>query len=245
MNADRTVFFIGVAEAEFSEELALCPPVSIAKGMNGIDLAKVIGASNGGGFEATAGEIPFTLQFSTHVVEARNNVLVECEGIAGFRDIHGTELSRPFVHVLKDVLVDRLEMPRIEPARYRLVFQFNGPPGCRYRLKLAEPAGVTNIPQVPKNIRSGGDVRVHIGESSLASLRRSTVAVDLATDFAPRTRESSRRNDLPHAPARRPESQQPNANSRELIADPIADTLRPALQCYNSKSAAHDGAGDR
>jgi len=106
--------------------------------------------------------MPFALQFSAHLVEARNNVLVECEGIAGFRNIHGPEVSGPLVHVLKNMAMDRLKMPRVEPALYGLVFQFNGPPGCRYRLEFAELAGVPNIPQVPENIRFGIDMRVHI-----------------------------------------------------------------------------------
>ena len=68
-----------VAEAEFSDELPLRSPVSITKRMNGVHLTKVAGRPNGEVFEVTAREMPFALQFSAQLIEARNNVLVECE----------------------------------------------------------------------------------------------------------------------------------------------------------------------
>jgi len=126
-----------VAEAEFSDELPLRSPVSITKRMNGVHLTKVAGRPNGEVFEVTAREMPFALQFSAQLIEARNNVLVECEGVAGFRDIHSAKVSGPLVHVLKNMMMDRLKMPRVEPALYGLMFQFNDPPCCRYRLEFA------------------------------------------------------------------------------------------------------------
>jgi len=152
-----------VVKAELRDELALCPPVSFTERMNGVELAKVISASAGEVFEVTARQMPFALQFSACPVEARNNVLRECEGVAGFRDVHSAKVSSPFEHVLKDVAVDRLKVTCIEPALDRLVLQFNDPPGGGYRLEFAELPGVANIPQVPKDIRFGIDVRVHIG----------------------------------------------------------------------------------
>ena len=87
-------------------------------------------------FDVTAGEMPFILQFSAYLVEARNNVLRECEGVAGFRNTYSPEVSGPFVYILKNVVVDRLKMTRIEPALYRLVFQFNRPTAGHERFEF-------------------------------------------------------------------------------------------------------------
>jgi len=70
--------------AEFSDELALCPTVSLAEGMDGVHLAKVLSAPAGEAFKTGACEMAFALQFSARLVEARNNVLRECEGVTGF-----------------------------------------------------------------------------------------------------------------------------------------------------------------
>jgi hypothetical protein len=48
---------------------------------------------------------------------------MECEGIAGFGDVHCAEFPGPFEHILKDMAVDCLKLARIEPAFDGLVFK--------------------------------------------------------------------------------------------------------------------------
>jgi hypothetical protein len=58
----------------------------------------------------------FALQFSACIVEAGSDVLWERERVTGFRDTYGPEVSGPFVHVLKNMVVNGLEVPGIKCA---------------------------------------------------------------------------------------------------------------------------------
>jgi hypothetical protein len=126
-----------VVEAELSNELALCPAVSITKWMNGVDLTKAISAPAGEVFEVTPRKMPFVLQFSACLVEARNDVLGKREGIAGFRDTYCPEVSGPLIHILKYVVVDRLNLTCIKPARQWLVFKLAKTAGGGFRFEFA------------------------------------------------------------------------------------------------------------
>jgi hypothetical protein len=88
----------------------------------------------------------FALEFGAYVVEARTDVLVEGERIARLRNVYSPEFSGPFKYVLKNIPVNRSDVPYIELSLYGFVFQLNGSPGCCDRLEFAELVGVTNIP---------------------------------------------------------------------------------------------------
>jgi len=64
-------------------------------------------------------------------------MFLEPEWIAGLRNIHCPELSGPFVHVLKDVVVNGLNVPGIECAGKGLLFKLTETPSRGFRFELA------------------------------------------------------------------------------------------------------------
>lgn len=199
--------------------------------MNGVDLTKVMGAPAGETFKVTAREMPFARQLSARLVKARNNVLWECEWATGFRDAHSPEVSGPLIHILKNIVVDRLEVPRIEPASDGLMFQLNCPPGRGYRFEAAELTGIANIPQVPKNVRVGIDVRVDIGGREVDP----RLGPFLSMPVPPR--HTGERHPSPPLMAQAPPSARWQARSQLVFRAAFASdrgSLQPSVQLLNT-----------
>jgi len=64
-------------------------------------------------------------------------MVLEGEWIAGLGDVDGPKLSGPWVDVLKDSVMNRLEMLNIEAAADRLMFELSKTAGGRLRFELA------------------------------------------------------------------------------------------------------------
>jgi hypothetical protein len=105
--------------------------------MDGVDLAQVVSSAAAKTFEVSAAKMPLLLQVFKSLGEGRDDMFFESEKIASFSDIDGSQLASPRVYILKDVMVDELEVARIKFADYRLMFELTNSKIRRLRFELS------------------------------------------------------------------------------------------------------------
>ena len=89
-------------------EFALSPPIAFTKGMRRIQLADEVGGP--------VNKVPTSSPTRWFSVASFDSNLLQCgfkessqsKKMASLRDVHGPKLSRPFVHVLENMPMDRL-----------------------------------------------------------------------------------------------------------------------------------------
>jgi hypothetical protein len=138
-----------------AKEFALCAAVAFAEWVNGIDLAEIVSGSRGEAINGKPAKMRLGLQLRERAFEARRDVLMEGERVAGFRDVDGAELPGPGEDVLENVAMDRLEMRGIEGAGNWLRFQLAQATGCGVCLELAQQPEVLDVAKIPKNAGTG------------------------------------------------------------------------------------------
>jgi hypothetical protein len=128
----RPIESVSVPAGQLVDELPLRAAVSIAKGMNGVQLAHVMGSSAGELRTAEARKVSFLFQIVRKLAEALRNLIAEGKRkLPGAGNVHGAKFSGPGIHVLENVAVDRLKMPSVKLSLDRIAGQLNNATGCR------------------------------------------------------------------------------------------------------------------
>jgi hypothetical protein len=104
-------------QSEFANKLALRPAIAFAKWMRCIQLAEEIRGAAGKNVGIEIGEMVLCREFLQNRPERRFEEPSVSEELAALRYVHRPKLSRPFVHVVEDVTMDRFEVLDIESAR--------------------------------------------------------------------------------------------------------------------------------
>src|SRR5947209_13816409 len=104
------------SQSEFTEELALCSPVALAKGMRRIQLAQIIGRALNKLLLAEARQKFFLRQLFESLLQGGLKKCSSAEKMPAFGNVHSAELTRPIEDVLEDVAMDRFEMCGVELA---------------------------------------------------------------------------------------------------------------------------------
>jgi len=82
--------------------------------------------------------------------------------MASLRDVHGPKLSRPFLHILENVPMDRFQMRDIESACNGLVDQLRNVSMGLARFKAFQEFRVSEIAQVLEDACAGIEIRVRV-----------------------------------------------------------------------------------
>src|SRR5216110_3178289 len=102
------------SQPELANEFALRSAIAFTKRMGRIQLAEKIGSSLGERCSIEGSELVFSRKFLQGLRYGGFQEGGESEEMAAFGHVHRPKLSRPLVHVLKDVPMDRLEVRDIE-----------------------------------------------------------------------------------------------------------------------------------
>lgn len=126
-NADP-IEHMATMQAELPDELALGAPVAVAKGVDGVQFAQVPGRAFAEFLVGGAFQVAFLFEVGEGALQARRDLVAEGEiELAWTRDIDCSQVSGPWVDVLKNVTVDGLEVGGIEFALQGTAFQFRQP----------------------------------------------------------------------------------------------------------------------
>ncbi len=93
--------------------------------MNGIDFAVISAAALGEGFAIQVFQEAFTRKLLEDRAEGHFYKLRGAELIAALGDVHGSELTGPFVDVLKNKAMNCLEVGRVKSANSGFESQFD------------------------------------------------------------------------------------------------------------------------
>ena len=115
---------ISSLRGELPQEFALCAAIAFTKGMDGVDFAEVPATPAGEGFSVEVLEEVLAWEFFEDAAESHFNELCGAEEVATFGDVDGAELAGPIVDILKQGLVDRLNMEIVESSLGWILAQF-------------------------------------------------------------------------------------------------------------------------
>lgn len=147
---------------QLADRLPLCAAVSIAKGMDGVQLAHVMGRSAGKSRTGEVREVSFLFQLARKLAEALGNLIAEGEReLPGAGYVHRAKSSGPGTNVLENVAVDRLKMLPVKLSLDRMVGQLAQAARGHIHFELGETLWIANVAKVFKNARSQVNVRVH------------------------------------------------------------------------------------
>jgi hypothetical protein len=132
----RPIEGMPVFARELTDEFALRSAVPIPKWVDRVQFAQIVGSSICEESLICTVEISILLQFLTGFVEGRNDMLAQPEKMSAFRNLDRSKFPCPRIDVLKNVMVNGLNMPRIERAGKGLMFKLADAPYGRFRFKI-------------------------------------------------------------------------------------------------------------
>ncbi|MDQ2946977.1 MAG: hypothetical protein M3Y27_13710 [Acidobacteriota bacterium] len=154
---------VSIPGRKLPDELALRSSVPVTERMNGIELAHVVGRAVAELRKADVPEMALLSKIVREFSEAWNDLLGECEAeLSGAGNVHPSDLPSPWVDVLGNVPVNSLNMVGIEAASPWLTRQLARAASGHVHFKFGQTCGIANVPKVPKNVRAGVNVWVHI-----------------------------------------------------------------------------------
>lgn len=102
-------------QTEFTDELTLCSSVAFPEWMDRVKLSQVVSGSRAEFMRVPVSQVVFGCQFVEELRECLGNKLVTAEPeFSFFPDIHHSKLPGPGVDILKDVVMNSLQMSCIE-----------------------------------------------------------------------------------------------------------------------------------
>src|ERR1017187_858558 len=104
-------------QPDLANELALRPAIAFAKRMSRIQFAEKIGSAPGKARSIEVNEVIPGREFFQDLLQRRFEEGSESEEVPSLGYVHRPKLSRPFVHVLEDVPMNRLEVCDVEFPR--------------------------------------------------------------------------------------------------------------------------------
>jgi hypothetical protein len=117
----RPIERVSIPAGQLADKLSLRAAVPIPKGVNGIKLAHVIGGAVCEFRTAKVGQVTFLIEIAREFTEALRNMIAEGEWkLPGPGYINGAKLAGTWIHVLKNVTVDRLKMAAVEISSDRI-----------------------------------------------------------------------------------------------------------------------------
>jgi len=101
-------------QPELANKLTLSPAIAFTKRMGGIQLADEIGGAVDKLLGVKSNKMLLGRELRQNLLQCRLEESSQSEEMAALRNVHRPKLSRPFVHVLENVPMDRLQMRDIE-----------------------------------------------------------------------------------------------------------------------------------
>ena len=149
-------------QSDLTNEFALCPAIAFPKRMSSIQIAEKIGRAIGKHRGIQVSEVVLHREFLQDLLQRRFEERSDSEEMAALGYVHRPKLSRPFVHVLEDVPMNRLKMRDVESPRHEGINQLRNAPVRAACFEARQLFWVSETAQVLEDVCAGIELRVRI-----------------------------------------------------------------------------------
>jgi hypothetical protein len=123
---------VASVQSELTNELSLRPAIAFTKRMGGVQLADEVGSAVEKILGVKSNKMLLGRELCQNLLQRGFEKSRQPKEMASLRDVHGPKLSRPFLHILENVPMDRFQMRDIESTCKRRVDQL-----CNASMSLA------------------------------------------------------------------------------------------------------------